>query len=411
MKLEEKKKKGRKWPYDSVTYTTGNPALNIAFFNKCMGTDIIKDNDKVDTDTDNTEAESETAVEAGTPEGIEAGGEGLGEQLTEAKRDVRRYFIRPQHIFCANKAEVLKALVEVGNNNCSVYTLKNLEDNDDIHKLTNKDIIYYYDDGILYDKNHVRVMDYDLYIRHEEERKHFGNPDTVSDAEFNKEYADRITDQNLDEGIRLAGTFNKEKFIDALNDSSRINPVYIGYNSNDAGYVYTVDDEQYSNTDFYVYQDGHDKYVITERYIGKWGAETEGEKLEFNSLDELVDYVSGMALYDCPMVESLLEEFGTDFTKPKILNESSKPKYTCCICGEEFEGYGNNPAPYKDEGVCCDACNAKFVIPARLEEYQTEYDSLDEELKNSVNEDLAEACKKSKESTDFDYYECFGIRK
>ena len=40
----------------------------------------------------------------------------------------------------------------------------------------------------------------------------------------------------------------------------------------------------------------------------------------------------------------------------------------CCICGEPIEGYGNNPEPYKHEGKCCDACNAKFVIPARLAE-------------------------------------------
>lgn len=38
----------------------------------------------------------------------------------------------------------------------------------------------------------------------------------------------------------------------------------------------------------------------------------------------------------------------------------------CCICGEPIEGYGNNPEPYKHEGRCCDACNMKFVIPARL---------------------------------------------
>lgn len=42
-------------------------------------------------------------------------------------------------------------------------------------------------------------------------------------------------------------------------------------------------------------------------------------------------------------------------------------KHTCCICGREFEGYGNNPYPVKDDGVCCDDCNVNAVIPARLE--------------------------------------------
>ena len=40
---------------------------------------------------------------------------------------------------------------------------------------------------------------------------------------------------------------------------------------------------------------------------------------------------------------------------------------TCCLCGGEFGGYGNNPAPLKDSGECCDRCNAEKVIPARLE--------------------------------------------
>ena len=52
----------------------------------------------------------------------------------------------------------------------------------------------------------------------------------------------------------------------------------------------------------------------------------------------------------------------------------------CCICGDEFEGYGNNPdgAMWKDEmgnvvdpefsvdDRCCDECNNRYVIPGRI---------------------------------------------
>lgn len=46
-------------------------------------------------------------------------------------------------------------------------------------------------------------------------------------------------------------------------------------------------------------------------------------------------------------------------------------KYVCCICGKEFEGYGNNPYPighdvYSEEDRCCDKCNLDYVIPARI---------------------------------------------
>ena len=52
----------------------------------------------------------------------------------------------------------------------------------------------------------------------------------------------------------------------------------------------------------------------------------------------------------------------------KVETESLKEakEEICCICGEPIEGYGNNPRPYKHEGRCCDACQRKFVIPARL---------------------------------------------
>ena len=37
----------------------------------------------------------------------------------------------------------------------------------------------------------------------------------------------------------------------------------------------------------------------------------------------------------------------------------------CCICGRKLNGYGNNAYPIK-EGMCCDNCNIKFVVPARM---------------------------------------------
>jgi hypothetical protein len=41
-------------------------------------------------------------------------------------------------------------------------------------------------------------------------------------------------------------------------------------------------------------------------------------------------------------------------------------KQKCALCHEVFEGYGNNPTPLEVEGVVCDPCNLKEVIPARL---------------------------------------------
>lgn len=47
---------------------------------------------------------------------------------------------------------------------------------------------------------------------------------------------------------------------------------------------------------------------------------------------------------------------------------------TCCICGQEFTGWGNNPWPVVNdpESRCCDDCNYFYILPARIRNVQTE---------------------------------------
>lgn len=42
--------------------------------------------------------------------------------------------------------------------------------------------------------------------------------------------------------------------------------------------------------------------------------------------------------------------------------------FKCCLCGESFTGYGNNPYPVdkNSEHRCCDVCNVTKVLPARV---------------------------------------------
>lgn len=40
-------------------------------------------------------------------------------------------------------------------------------------------------------------------------------------------------------------------------------------------------------------------------------------------------------------------------------------KHICSICGNEFNGFGNNAEPVND-GICCDKCKHEVVIPRRL---------------------------------------------
>ncbi len=48
----------------------------------------------------------------------------------------------------------------------------------------------------------------------------------------------------------------------------------------------------------------------------------------------------------------------------KFINQNERCK--CVLCGKEFFGIGNNPAPLSQHGECCDDCNLNKVVPARL---------------------------------------------
>ena len=48
----------------------------------------------------------------------------------------------------------------------------------------------------------------------------------------------------------------------------------------------------------------------------------------------------------------------------------------CNLCGQEIQGWGNNPWPLCDredeKSQCCNDCNSNLIIPARLIQMQSE---------------------------------------
>ena len=305
---EKRKRRKSAKKCDSITYTTGDIALNINRFNQAMGTD------------------SSTLGEPG---------DSAGGGLTEAKRYVRRYYIRPQNIFCSNKYEIVKALIDLDNANCTIYTLNNLGDEKDVTKLMNSDIIYYYDNGILYDKNRVKVMDYDLSIKKEEDRKHFNDVDKAPEKEFKDAYEDRMTmATELEESLIDAFTECEYEVIDA--DFTKDNDIIVTLNHN------ANDIENAAS---------HLASCLEKIGVSVIDWNTNGSNVFIFNLD--VDNAFDLDFDDYNV-------FGEKLTEGAHAN--------CCICGEPVESYGNNPEPFMpaDSGVCCDGCNLKFVIPARL---------------------------------------------
>jgi hypothetical protein len=333
----KKRKRKSKMPCDSISYTTGDIGLNIDHFNRAMGT-----------------AESSMSTEAsGT--------------LAESKRYVRRYYIRPQNRFCSNKTEIIKALIEIGNEDCSIYTLNNLGDEKDVSKLMSSDIIYYYDDGILYDKNRVKVMDYDLSIKKEEDRKHFSNVNKAPDKEFKAEYSDRMTNATeLEEKLETNKLgFTCEELKTALDKAAQKGKaLYLGRSFNNE-----------SACDY----DWEINYLQDEVVVTGWGYNiyTEEDGIEnseyFKTIEDAYEYLESLAHADINAELSLNktnEAFDLDFDDITVFGEKlteAKENY-CCICGEPIEGHGNNPEPFMSsiDGSCCAGCNLKFVVPARL---------------------------------------------
>ena len=71
----------------------------------------------------------------------------------------------------------------------------------------------------------------------------------------------------------------------------------------------------------------------------------------------------------------------------------------CCICGKEFIGIGNNAEPIK-KGFCCDSCNSRFVIHARILDSKIPFAKSYEVVKNG--QDFLDLSKKLYER-DFEY--------
>ena len=85
------------------------------------------------------------------------------------------------------------------------------------------------------------------------------------------------------------------------------------------------------------------------------------EDLEKMTLEDIINYIretDEFWLDDKKYVDACVA-----LIKEKAGNKKGQQ---CCLCGDLFDGFGNNPYPLSKTGRCCDCCNATKVIPARL---------------------------------------------
>lgn len=85
-------------------------------------------------------------------------------------------------------------------------------------------------------------------------------------------------------------------------------------------------------------------------------------------------------------------------------------KKSCSICFQPFSGFGNNPYPFHLENTnpCCDRCNEREVIPARMRQVQERMNAEKEEqvkvaeaelLANPIVQEKPKQSKKDKKAT------------
>lgn len=67
------------------------------------------------------------------------------------------------------------------------------------------------------------------------------------------------------------------------------------------------------------------------------------------------------------IAKKLLEEGDERAIEYEHYKSRKRKTKICCLCGEEYKGYGNNPEPLASfTRKCCDKCNQELVIPARM---------------------------------------------
>lgn len=257
-------------------------------------------------------------------------------KLNEAKRYVRRYYIRPQNRFASNKAEIIKILIELGDQNCSVYTLNNLGDDKDVSKLMSDDIIYYYDNGILYDKNHVKIMDYDLSIKKEEDRKKFAKVNDDS-KEFKAEYEDRMTAATeLEEAKEiLDGTFNA--ILDGAFDNCTYDVISADFTPMGDSVIIVL------NHNAYDIDEAAKELMVCLKHAGI-------STIDWNT--------NGSNVFIFELAPD--NELNLDFDDVDVYGEclTEAKEANCSICGEPIEGTGHQV----ENGIVCDGCELHFTI-------------------------------------------------
>jgi hypothetical protein len=112
---------------------------------------------------------------------------------------------------------------------------------------------------------------------------------------------------------------------------------------------YTRDKDDYSHLEVKIERNNHEGFMFVNVFIDK-------HKIMEEKYD--VKWSKDMFYY--------LNELDWEVYGGEDDSEDDEEKIICVVCENEVGGWGHNPQPIKEDGLCCDRCNQMVVIPARL---------------------------------------------
>ena len=122
-----------------------------------------------------------------------------------------------------------------------------------------------------------------------------------------------------------------------------------------------------------------DNWSVAYELTGDTGRLFGAAQEMLTTLRDLRREIRAGSILDSGNIEAWGKEIDAVLAKAEgepVVVEASVEFVKCCICGEDIlphpsHGWrhGHNAEPVVDGGRCCDGCNAKVVIPARIDEF------------------------------------------
>ena len=124
------------------------------------------------------------------------------------------------------------------------------------------------------------------------------------------------------------------------------------------------------------------RYLWKDKEVSAWAKAYIDEECTLAELEKSIGiphstmwwcFQHRLAYIDDELYVKVLSQLKYNKTHHRIVKRKrDKLPVRCCFCNKIIKGWGNDPGPANksDDATCCDGCNIKIVIPARLKQME-----------------------------------------